>query len=127
MGYENCGEAGLIYCHIINCNSIFMYIYIYFFFVKKNAAKMKALEREIRILKMVNHPHIIYLDKVFECPKKIYMIFELCTGELTKVMAELKTVQESDAKRMIKDILSAVNYLHKNGRYVSLSVYVYHC
>ncbi|KAK9891683.1 hypothetical protein WA026_015651 [Henosepilachna vigintioctopunctata] len=72
------------------------------------------LQREIQILKMVNHPHIVYLDKVYESSKKIYLILELCHGELWVLFKERKPFSETISKRITNDLASAVAYLHKN-------------
>ncbi|XP_044762944.1 serine/threonine-protein kinase 33-like isoform X2 [Coccinella septempunctata] len=76
--------------------------------------KLVFLQREIQILKMVNHPHIVYLDRVYESTKKIYLIMELCNGELWLLFKERKPFSESISKRITTDLVSAVAYLHKN-------------
>lgn len=77
---------------------------------------MKALEREIKIMKMVSHPHIIYLHKVYECSSKIFLVMELCYGDLSSVMKDGKVFSEIEARRLVRDMVNAVTYLHKNGR-----------
>ncbi|KAL3266878.1 hypothetical protein HHI36_011029 [Cryptolaemus montrouzieri] len=76
--------------------------------------KLVFLQREIQILKMVSHPHIIYLDRVYESIKKIYLVMELCHGELFLLFKEKKSFSESITKRITTDLVSAVAYLHKN-------------
>ncbi|KAB0791036.1 hypothetical protein PPYR_02836 [Photinus pyralis] len=76
--------------------------------------KIDTVYREIRILKMVNHPHIIYLDKVYESAKKIYLVLELCRGTLSTIYKEQKPFSESNARKIIRDLTSAVSYLHKH-------------
>lgn len=65
---------------------------------------------------MVDHPHIIYLDKVYESVKKIYMILERCYGTLSGIYEEVKRFSEGDTKIIVRDLISAVAYLHKNGK-----------
>lgn len=86
---------------------------------KKKPREIKALEREIQILKLVSHPHIIYLHRVYECNTKIFLILELCNGDLHKEIKQRKMFIESEGRRLAGDLLSAVAYLHKNGRYSS--------
>ncbi|KAK4886165.1 hypothetical protein RN001_002436 [Aquatica leii] len=76
--------------------------------------RIDTIYREINILKMVDHPHIIYLEKVYESSKKIYLVLELCFGTLSTLFNEKKPFSESDAKKIIRDLSSAVSYLHKN-------------
>lgn len=76
--------------------------------------KLVFLQREIQILKMVDHPHIIYLDKVYESPQKIFLVMELCNGELWLLFREKRQFSENIVKRITLDLVSAVAYLHKN-------------
>lgn len=47
------------------------------FFVKAGSSAVKLLEREVNILKSVNHKHIIHLEQVFETPKvKFYQALQ---------------------------------------------------
>ncbi|KAK5643262.1 hypothetical protein RI129_007107 [Pyrocoelia pectoralis] len=84
--------------------------------VSKAAMKEKidTVYQEIRILKMVNHPHIIYLEKVYESAKKIYLVLELCYGTLSTIYMDQKLFSESNARKIISDLTSAVSYLHKH-------------
>ncbi|XP_045465336.1 serine/threonine-protein kinase 33-like isoform X2 [Harmonia axyridis] len=86
--------------------------------------KLVFLQREIQILKMVNHPHIVYLDRVYESTKKIYLIMELCNGELWVLFKERKPFSESISKRITTDLVSAVAYLHKNGSPKSIAAVI---
>ncbi|CAH1124499.1 unnamed protein product [Ceutorhynchus assimilis] len=77
------------------------------------ASKLTEVDREIKILKTVNHPNIIYLDRVYESPKKIYMILELCPRELYAVWMDRKPFSEKMSKKVILQLADAVSYLHK--------------
>lgn len=77
--------------------------------------KLIEVDREIKILKFVSHPNIIYLEKVYESPKKIYMVLELCQRELFKVYLDKKPFSEKVTKKVILQLADAVSYLHKNG------------
>lgn len=74
------------------------------------------LQNEIQILKLIEHPHIIYLDKIFESPKQIYLVFEKCHGDLGKVYKERKPFSEKIARKIVSELLDAVAYLHKYGK-----------
>ncbi|XP_049779520.1 serine/threonine-protein kinase 33-like [Schistocerca cancellata] len=76
---------------------------------------MKLLEREIRILRLISHPNIIYLEKVYETPKNLYLVLELCTGTLAKEFSERRPFSEADTREVIRKLASAVAYLHSNG------------
>lgn len=76
---------------------------------------LKILEREINILKVLNHPHIISLREVFESASKIYLIMEKCLSDLMKLTRdENMRFTESNVRPIINDLTSAITYLHKN-------------
>ncbi|XP_069763816.1 serine/threonine-protein kinase 33-like [Narcine bancroftii] len=82
---------------------------------KAGSYAVKMLEREISILKMVNHEHIIKLDEVYETTKKVYLVIEFCQlGELKGILAERGHLSESETKHIISSLASAIFYLHKN-------------
>lgn len=78
---------------------------------------MKAIRRELQILKMVEHPHIIYLYKVFESNTRIYLLLERCTGELGKLFKNSKPFSEKNTKTVMTQLADVVDFLHKNGIY----------
>ncbi|XP_017781173.1 PREDICTED: serine/threonine-protein kinase 33-like [Nicrophorus vespilloides] len=74
---------------------------------------MKAFEREVQIMKMVQHPHIIYLHEIYETSKKIYLITEKCYTDLMKLFVGGRKFPESETRRITNDLSGAVAYLHK--------------
>lgn len=64
---------------------------------------------------MVDHPHIVYLDKVFETEKKIYLLLERCIGELADLLRNRGKFAENDAQKVLSELCDAVAYLHKYG------------
>ncbi|XP_067915809.1 serine/threonine-protein kinase 33-like isoform X2 [Heterodontus francisci] len=82
---------------------------------KAGSYAIKMLEREIAILKMVNHEHIIKLEEVYETTKKVYLVIEFCElGELKRILEEKGHLSESETKHIISSLASAIFYLHKN-------------
>ncbi|XP_053722009.1 serine/threonine-protein kinase 33 [Synchiropus splendidus] len=78
------------------------------------SSKVKLLEQEIKILKQVNHPHIIHLKEVYETAKKIYLVTELCVGgELRHLLQRKKLFTEDEARQIIGSLAHAIVYLHK--------------
>lgn len=73
------------------------------------------LQREIHILKVVDHPHIVYLSKIYESPKKIYLVMEVCHEVLAEVFRNRKPFSEDDGRKIVSELASAVAYLHRNG------------
>ncbi|XP_069824123.1 serine/threonine-protein kinase 33 [Dendropsophus ebraccatus] len=81
---------------------------------KAGSSAVKLLEREVSILKTVNHNHIIHLEEVFETPKRVYLVMELCEGgELREILARRKRLSESETRHIIHSLACAIAYLHK--------------
>ena len=45
-----------------------------------DVADVERVSREIHILKIVQHPHVVQLYEIIETPKKLYLIMEFATG-----------------------------------------------
>ncbi|KAJ8406444.1 hypothetical protein AAFF_G00300180 [Aldrovandia affinis] len=81
---------------------------------KAGSCGVRLLEREVGILKRVNHGHIIHLEEVFETPKKIYMVTELCEeGELKEILKKKGRFTEEEAQHIIHSLAEATVYLHR--------------
>jgi len=71
------------------------------------------LKTEVEILKKVSHPNIVCLKDMFETSEKLYLIMELVTGgELFDKIVEKGQYSEKDASVIVKNLISAVEYLH---------------
>jgi 5'-AMP-activated protein kinase catalytic alpha subunit len=80
----------------------------------KNMSDVKRVNREISILKSVNHPHIVKLYEIIETQKEIFMVIEYAErGELFDYIVKNKRLSEPEAKVFFDQILSGVDYLHK--------------
>lgn len=78
-------------------------------------------EDEIRIVKSLNHPHLVKTYDIFRMAKqmKIYIVMEyVAGGELHARVAnegDGTLIKEGDAIRVARNILSAVQYLHSRN------------
>ncbi|XP_076465108.1 calcium/calmodulin-dependent protein kinase type IV-like isoform X2 [Babylonia areolata] len=82
--------------------------------INKNVEK-KVVSTEIGILLLLDNPHVIRLRQVFETPTQIFMVLELVTGgELFDRIVLRGTYTEKDAAKALSDILTGVQYLHRN-------------
>ncbi|NP_001120114.1 death-associated protein kinase 2 [Xenopus tropicalis] len=71
------------------------------------------IEREVDILKDIQHQNIITLQDVYENKTDVVLILELVSGgELFDFLAQKESLSEEEATRFIKQILEGVNYLH---------------
>ncbi|KAL7630746.1 UNVERIFIED_CONTAM: hypothetical protein RMT77_019042 [Armadillidium vulgare] len=73
----------------------------------------KTALREIKILKMLNHPHIIKIVEVFRRSRKIHIVFEYCEFTLlTELNDYPRGYPQSDTVRLMYQIVDAIRYLH---------------
>lgn len=86
-----------------------------------NRRKIKSMEmeekvkREIKILRLFMHPHIIRLYEVIDTPTDIYVVMEYVkSGELFDYIVEKGRLQEDEARRFFQQIISGVEYCHRN-------------
>ncbi|XP_020087592.1 serine/threonine protein kinase OSK1-like [Ananas comosus] len=86
-----------------------------------NRRKIKSMEmeekvkREIKILRLFMHPHIIRLYEVIETQTDIYVVMEYVkSGELFDYIVEKGRLQEDEARRFFQQIISGVEYCHRN-------------
>jgi serine/threonine protein kinase len=80
----------------------------------KSPKQIARLQREIRFLKLLHHPHIVKVLDVIETNEFIYIIMEYAVGgELFDYIVANKRVKEDEARRFFRMVLSAVDYCHK--------------
>ena len=75
-----------------------------------------TINKEINILKNLDHPNIIKVYEFYSSEKYVYIINELCTGgELFDKIVDVKYFSESVACNIMRQLLSAVAYCHEKG------------
>lgn len=73
------------------------------------------LFNEINNLKDLDHPNIIKINEFFEDEKRYYIVTEICKGgELFDEIVERGHFTEKDAAKLMKQILSCINFCHIN-------------
>ncbi|KAJ3333212.1 MAP/microtubule affinity-regulating kinase 3 [Blyttiomyces sp. JEL0837] len=82
----------------------------------QSAKQVARLQREIRFLKLLHHPHIVKVYDVVETSDFIYIVMEYAAGgELFDYIVAHKRVKEKEARSFFRMVLSAVDYCHKNA------------
>lgn len=79
---------------------------------------LTQLREEIFIMCQLDHPNIVRLEEVYESHSEIYLVQELCLGgELFDRLDEQPDYHytEAECARLVKQMLSAVRYLHSKG------------
>ncbi|CAK90615.1 unnamed protein product (macronuclear) [Paramecium tetraurelia] len=77
-------------------------------------ADVERVQREIHILKLVRHPHIIQLYEIIETPKHIFLVMEMVSGgELFDYIVKNTKLEEVEACKLFQELISGIEYLHK--------------
>ena len=80
---------------------------------QKYAPTDKSYEREFQVLSTLYHENIINLRCTYVTEKNVFMVTEVVHGgELLERITEEGSYSEADARRIIVQILKAVEYLH---------------
>lgn len=73
------------------------------------------IRREIQIMSSIQHPYIIHIYEVFENKDKIVLVMQYASGgELYDYVSEHKELSSEEARRIFRQVASAVYYCHKN-------------
>jgi calcium/calmodulin-dependent protein kinase I len=77
---------------------------------------MEVLRREVAIMQKLAHPGIVQLIEVFDEAETVSLVLELVRGgELFDKIVERGFYSERDAAELIRQILTAVEYMHAHG------------
>ncbi|KAK3527353.1 hypothetical protein QTP86_021937, partial [Hemibagrus guttatus] len=81
-----------------------------------DAANLEKIYREVEIMKLLDHPHIIKLYQVMETKNMLYLVTEYAkNGEIFDYLASHGRLSEAEARRKFWQILSAVEYCHQRS------------
>ncbi|KAF3698771.1 Death-associated protein kinase 3 [Channa argus] len=79
----------------------------------RRGVSREEIEREVNILREIQHTNIITLHDIFENKTDVILILELVSGgELFDFLAEKESLTEEEATQFLKQILDGVQYLH---------------
>ncbi|KAK1792655.1 hypothetical protein P4O66_012591, partial [Electrophorus voltai] len=79
-----------------------------------NPTSLQKLFREVRIMKVLNHPNIVKLFEVIETDKTLYLIMEYASGgEVFDYLVAHGRMKEKEARAKFRQIVSAVQYCHQ--------------
>lgn len=87
---------------------------------RKVAVKVTSQERELAIWKQLDHPHVLSMEKLLETESG--MCYAVCTycggGTLLDLVKEKKHLEEAEARCIVRQLTSALVYLHHDARVV---------
>ena len=81
---------------------------------------LQRIRREINILKKADHPNIVKVYEIYETKRSLYIIMEKCNGgelfdRIIDNISKNKMYSEKVTAKIMLQIMSAINYCHKNG------------
>lgn len=87
--------------------------------IKKERLKkerlVKQIKREVSVMRLVRHPHIVELKEVMATKGKIFLVVEYVKGgELFNKVAKGK-LNEDVARKYFQQLISAVDFCHSRG------------
>ena len=78
-----------------------------------NRAAEKII-REVKVLRLLNHPHIMRLFDVILTKTEIVLVLEFAAGgELFDYLAKLGRMTEAHARTLFQQMISAIDYSHR--------------
>uniref|UniRef100_A0A8C5EG21 Serine/threonine-protein kinase BRSK2 n=1 Tax=Gouania willdenowi TaxID=441366 RepID=A0A8C5EG21_GOUWI len=75
-----------------------------------------CVEREIAILKLIEHPHVLKLHDVYENKKYLYLVLEhVSGGELFDYLVKKGRLTPKEARKFFRQIMSALDFCHSHS------------
>jgi serine/threonine protein kinase len=86
----------------------------------------KKMEREITIMKLIQHPHVLQLHDVYESDTELLLILEhVQGGELFDYIVQRGRLSEAEALSFFQQIIFGVEYCHRHLIWYSLTCTVF--
>uniref|UniRef100_A0A7S3BL87 non-specific serine/threonine protein kinase n=1 Tax=Haptolina ericina TaxID=156174 RepID=A0A7S3BL87_9EUKA len=84
--------------------------------IDKRKMKGDAIEREVMLMRMLNHPNVIAVLDQVEMDTTIFIFMELATkGELFGRVIQSGSLTEADARPYFTQLMNAVKFMHDKG------------
>ena len=77
--------------------------------------RKQGVNREIKVLSQMTHPHIVKLRDVIDCPNQLHLALELVPGvPLYRYLRQQPghRLSETQARDFFREVLSAISYCH---------------
>uniref|UniRef100_A0A673M5V0 Serine/threonine-protein kinase BRSK2-like n=1 Tax=Sinocyclocheilus rhinocerous TaxID=307959 RepID=A0A673M5V0_9TELE len=83
---------------------------------KLSESVLMKVEREIAILKLIEHPHVLNLHDVYENNKYLYLVLEhVSGGELFDYLVKKGRLTPKEARKFFRQIISALDFCHSHS------------
>uniref|UniRef100_A0A8B9NX24 BR serine/threonine kinase 2 n=1 Tax=Apteryx owenii TaxID=8824 RepID=A0A8B9NX24_APTOW len=108
-------DAGLVKLgvHCVTCQKVAIKIVNR---EKLSESVLMKVEREIAILKLIEHPHVLKLHDVYENKKYLYLVLEhVSGGELFDYLVKKGRLTPKEARKFFRQIISALDFCHSHS------------
>jgi len=79
----------------------------------QEVADIERVAREVQLLKLIRHPHVVQLFEIIETRGQLYLIMEYASGgELFDYIVQNQRVPEPEACRFFHQIIAGVEQIH---------------
>ncbi|GMR62437.1 hypothetical protein PMAYCL1PPCAC_32632, partial [Pristionchus mayeri] len=83
---------------------------------KLSDSVLQKVEREIAIMKLIEHPHVLHLYDVYENKKYLYLLLEhVSGGELFDYLVRKGRLMSKEARKFFRQIISALDFCHAHN------------
>ncbi|XP_020938246.1 serine/threonine-protein kinase BRSK2 isoform X3 [Sus scrofa] len=109
------GQTGLVKLgiHCVTCQKVAVKIVNR---EKLSESVLMKVEREIAILKLIEHPHVLKLHDVYENKKYLYLVLEhVSGGELFDYLVKKGRLTPKEARKFFRQIISALDFCHSHS------------
>ncbi|KAI4530273.1 hypothetical protein MG293_020129 [Ovis ammon polii] len=109
------GQTGLVKLgvHRVTCQKVAVKIVNR---EKLSESVLMKVEREIAILKLIEHPHVLKLHDVYENKKYLYLVLEhVSGGELFDYLVKKGRLTPKEARKFFRQIISALDFCHSHS------------
>lgn len=89
--------------------------------VKKSQFEVKPdlqrkIRREVALMRLLDHPHLMKLYDVYESGRHLYMVLEFCAhGELFDYLVSKRRLEKQEAMGFFREIIYGLDYLHAHA------------
>ena len=89
--------------------------------IKKSQFEVKPdlqrkIRREVALMRLLDHPHLMKLYDVYESPRHLYMVLEFCEhGELFDYLVSHRRLEPAQAIAFFREIVYGLEYLHAHA------------
>lgn len=83
---------------------------------EKKPDMRKKVQREIALMRLLDHPHLLMLKEVCESPNHLYIVMEYAEhGELFDLITRMRSLPIEVAMRLFRQLIYGLEYLHSHA------------